>query len=45
MSPATEICMKWRRQNHEEGIKMRVEKPLVDKSVDNVHTPFGRTKT
>jgi hypothetical protein len=43
MSPATETCRKWCRQNNEEEIKMRVEKPPVHKGVHNVHTPFGRT--
>jgi hypothetical protein len=43
MSPETEKFMKWCRQNQEEGIKMRGEKPPVHKGVHNVHTPFGRT--
>lgn len=31
MSPATEICMQCFGRNHEEGIKMRVRKAVVDK--------------
>jgi hypothetical protein len=45
MSPATETCMNWRRQNQEDGIEMQAEKPYVHKSVHNVHIPFGRTNT
>jgi hypothetical protein len=44
MSPETGNFMKWCRQNQEEGIKIRVEQPPVDK-VWTMSTPFGRTNT